>query len=176
MPELELLHSGGVVIEYGRGEGAPHAVVRSEDLFLNLPYDPTRGGHDRFASRFSGEDEITTALMRLREGQKTKVAFTIGHGEPLTSDLNPDGRGIGDWKSRFNKVGCEVLDLNLASDQIPADLALLIVVGPKSPFKPDEILKLTSFTDRGKPLLLLVGNTAPSGLDDFLKSFNLAIG
>jgi hypothetical protein len=176
VPELELLHGGGVVIEYGSGEGAPHAVVRNQDLFLALPVDRAGKGHDRFATSFSGEDEITTALMRLKEGQKTKVAFTVGHGEPSTADLNPRGRGIGNWKARFNKIGCDVLDLNLLSDDMPPDLSLLIVVGPKSPFKPDEVRKLRSFTDRGKPLLLLLGNSEPSGLDEFLKSFNLAIG
>jgi ABC-type uncharacterized transport system len=176
VPELELLHGGGVVIEYGKQEGAPHAVVRNQDLFLAIPLDPARQGRDRYATTFSGEDEITTALMRLKEGQKTKVAFTVGHGEPSTADLNPRGRGIGNWKARFNKVGCDVLDLNLLSDEIPPDLTLLIVVGPKVPFRPDEILKLRSFTDRGKPLLLLLGNSEPSGLDEFLKSFNLSIG
>ena len=175
VPELELLQGGGVVIEYGTGEGAPHAVVRNQDLFLRLGTDP-RLGSNRFASSFSGEDEITTALLRLKEGQKTKVGFTVGHGEPSTQDLNPRGRGVGNWKARFNKVGCEVVDLNLVSDDVPAELALLIVVGPRSPFKPDEILKLRSFTDRGKPLLLLLGNNEPSGLDEFLKSFNLSIG
>jgi hypothetical protein len=175
VPELELLQGGGVVIEYGTGEGSPHAVVRNQDLFLRLRFD-ARQGNDRFATSFSGEDEITTALLRLKEGQKTKVGFTVGHGEPSTSDLNPRGRGIGNWKARFNKVGCEVVDLNLISEEIPKELALLIVVGPKSPFKPDEILKLRSFADRGKPLLLLLGNTEPSGLDEFLKSFNLSIG
>ncbi len=176
VPELELLQGGGVVIEYGRGAGAPHAVVRSQDLFLALPAGTPRGGHDRYATSFSGEDEITTALIRLMEGEKTKVAFTVGHGEPSTADLNPRGRGIGNWRSRLNKVGCEVLDLNLTSEEIPQDLALLIVVGPKSTFKPDEILKLRSFTDRGKPLLFLLGNSAPSGLEDFIKSFNLVLG
>ena len=137
---------------------------------------PRGGLRPAIATSFSGEDEITTALIRLREGEKTKVAFTVGHGEPSTADLNPRGRGIGNWKARLNKVGCEVMDLNLTGEEIPQDLALLIVVGPKSPFKPDEILKLRSFTDRGKPLLFLLGNTAPSGLEDFLKSFNLGIG
>ena len=37
-------------------------------------------------------------------------------------------------------------------------------------------LKIRSFTDRGKPLLLLLGNSAPSGLDELLKSFNVSIG
>jgi hypothetical protein len=175
VPELELLTGGGVVIEYGTGEAAPHAVVRNQDLFLKLSLDPAQR-RDHFATSFNGEDEITTALLRLKEGQKTKVGFTVGHGEPSSSDLNPRGRGIGNWRARFNKVGCEVVDLNLLSDEVPRDLALLIVVGPKSPFKTEEIQKLRSFADRGKPLLLLLGNTDPSGLDEFLKSFNVSIG
>jgi gliding motility-associatede transport system auxiliary component len=175
VPELELLTGGGVVIEYGTGEAAPHAVVRNQDLFLERWLDPARRSDGR-ASSFNGEDEITTALLRLKEGQKTKVAFSVGHGEPSISDLNPRGRGIGNWRARFNKVGCEVVELNLLSDEIPTELALMIVVGPKSPFKPEEIQKLRSFTDRRKPLLLLLGNSEPSGLDEFLKSYNLSIG
>lgn len=171
VPELELLQGGGVVIEYGTGEAATHAVVRNQDLFLRLRTDPRQ-----FASSFSGEDEITTALLRLKEGQKTKVGFTVGHGEPSTQDLNPRGPGVGNWKARFNKVGCEVVELNLLADDIPQELVLLVVVGPKSPFKPDEVLKLRSFADRGKPLLLLLGNSEPTGLEEFLKSFNLSIG
>jgi len=176
VPELGLLHTGGVVIKYGAGEGAQHVVVRNGDLFQPVAPDPARGGPDRHASSFTGEDEITSALMRLREGKKSKVAFTTGHGEADTSDLNPRGRGIGNWKARLAKVGSEAIELNLVSDQVPQDLSLLIVANPKSPFKADELLKLRAFADGGGPVLLLLGNTEASGLDDFLKSYNLAIG
>ncbi len=115
-------------------------------------------------------------MIRLREGKRAKVVFTTGHGEPLTSDLNPRGPGIGNWKTRLSKIGCEVIDLNLLQDDIPPDTSLLVVAGPKSPFKPGEEPKLRAFTEKGGPVLLLLGNTEPSGLDDFLKSFNLAIG
>jgi hypothetical protein len=175
VPEIELLHGGGVVIEHGQGESAQHVVVRNQDLFQPIPLDPARGGLDHYASSFTGEDEITSALIRLREGKTSKVAFTVGHGEPSTSDLNPRGRGIGNWKARLAKIGCEAIDLNLVSDAVPPDLSLLIVVNPKSPFKPDELLKLRAFADTGGPILLLLGNTEPTGLDDFLKSFNLAM-
>ena len=175
VPELELLHGGGVVVEYGEGGGAEYVVVRNQDLFQPIPLDPAHGGMNHYASSFTGEDEFTSALMRLREGKKTRIAFTTGHGEPSTSDLTPRGRGIGEWKARFNKVGCAVIDLNLIQDEIPGDLSLLIVVGPKSPFKPDELVKLKSFTDRGRPMLLLIG-TESAGLEQFLKGFNLEMG
>jgi hypothetical protein len=176
VPELELLYGGGVVIEYGEGEDAQHAVVRNGDLFQPIAPGAARGGMDQFASAFTGEDEITSALIRLREGKRSKVVFTTGHGEPLTSDLNPRGRGIGNWKARLSKVGCEVIDLNLIQDDIPPDTSLVIVVSPKSPFKPDEEPKLRAFAENGGPVVLVLGNTEPSGLDEFLKSFNLALG
>jgi ABC-type uncharacterized transport system len=176
VPELEILHGGGVVVEYGEGESARHVVVRNQDLFQGIPLDPARGAQGQFASAFTGEDEITSAIIRLREGKKSTVAFTTGHGEPSTSDLSPRGRGIGNWKARLAKVGCEVIDLNLVQDELPADLSLLIVVGPKGPFKPDELAKLKSFATARGPVILLLGNTEPSGLDAFLKSYNLALG
>jgi hypothetical protein len=73
-------------------------------------------------------------------------------------------------------VGCDVVDLNLLQNDVPTDLALLIIVGPRTPFQPDELSKLKAHTARGGPVLLLVGNTEPSGLDAFLKSFNLELG
>jgi ABC-type uncharacterized transport system len=176
VPELELLSGGGVVIEYGEGEDKQHAVVRNGDLFQPLAPGVARGGTDQFASAFTGEDEITSALIRLREGKRSKVVFTTGHGEPATNDLNPRSQGVGNWKTRLSKVGCEVIELNLIQDDIPPDTTTVIVVSPKSPFKPDEEVKLRAFAEHGGPVLLLLGNSEPSGLDEFLKSFNLALG
>ena len=53
---------------------------------------------------------------------------------------------------------------------------MLCIVGPRNPFKPEEIAKLKVYADRGGPVLVLLGNTEPSGLDEFLRSFNLEIG
>ncbi len=176
VPELEILHGGGVVIEYGEGENVRHVVVRNQDLFQPLQAGAPGSEQDHFASAFTGEDEITSALIRLREGKGAKVAFTTGHGEPATNDLNPRGRGIGNWRARLAKVGCDVIDLNIIQDQIPPDVSLLVVAGPKTSFKPDEVERLKAYATAGGPTLLLLGNADSSGLDDLLKSFNLALG
>ncbi len=112
----------------------------------------------------------------MREGKLAKVAFTTGHGEAATNDLNPRGRGIGNWKARLSKVGCDVIDLNLISDEVPTDLSLLIVAGPRGPFKPEEVAKLRGYATGGGSVMLLLANTEPSGLDEFLKSNNLVMG
>src|SRR5271157_19109 len=175
-PDLAVMIVGGVLIEYGEGTDAEFVVVPAQELFEPLSADASRASTDRFESVFKGEDAITSALIRLRESRKSKVAFTTGHGESSSSDLNPATQGIGIWQARLASVGCEPVELNLNSDAIPDDLALLIIVGPKSPFKPDEVAKLKAYADQGRPVLALVGNTEPAGLDDFFKAFNLAIG
>ena len=159
-----------------RGKAPSTWWCATRTCFRAFPLDPARGGQDQFASAFTGEDEITSAIIRLREGKKSKVAFTTGHGEPSTSDLNPRGRGIGNWKARLAKVGCEVIDLNLVQDEVPRDLSLLIVVGPRARSSPTSSPSCKAFATAGGPVMLLLGNTEPSGLDEFLKSFNLAIG
>jgi ABC-type uncharacterized transport system len=176
VPDLDLQHGGRVVIEYGEGADARFTVVRSSELFSQVSPGPGRGGSDRFITTFRGEDEVTSALVRLREGKKSKVGFTAGHGEPAISDLNPRGRGVGNWKVRMAEVGCEVVDVPTLTEEVPKDLSLLIVAGPKTKFQPDEVQKLRAHVDRGGPLLLLVGNAEPSGLDELLKLFDLEIG
>ena len=175
-PDLAVLQGGGVLIESGEGTGAEFVVVPGQEMFEPVAANRDPENADRFESVFKGEDAITSALIRLRDVRKSKVGFITGHGESLISDLNPAGPGIGIWRSRLTSVGCETIELNLIKDAIPEDLSLLIIAGPKQPFKPDELAKLTAYAERGGPVLALVGNTEPSGLEPFLKSFNLEIG
>jgi hypothetical protein len=175
-PDLAVMRGGGVLIEYGEGTGAEFAVVPGQEMFEPISADPARQNSERFESSFKGEDAITSALLRLREGKKFKVAFTSGHDEPSISDLNPSGQGHGLWRARLSSVGCEPIELNLLKDSIPDDLALLVIGGPRNPFKPEEVAKIRAYTDRGGPVLALVGNTEASGLDEYFRSFNLEIG
>jgi hypothetical protein len=173
VPDLTLLRGGGVLIEYGEGTEVTSVVVRNQEMFEPISRDQLRPGSDRFESGFTGEDAITSALMRLREGKRVNVAFTKGHGEPRPDD--PGGKGLGNWKTRLTRIGCDVIELHLTEEEIPDDLSLLIVVAPADPFQPNEVAKIRAFADRDGPVLLLLGNRSPTGLEEFLKSCNLEI-
>jgi hypothetical protein len=176
VPDVAVMPGGGVLIEYGTGKDAEHVVVRNSEMFQAPATARPDADPDRFESVFVGEDALTSALIRLREGKRPRVAFTTGHGEPSTSELDPRRVGVGQWRSRLAAVGAEVGELNLLREEIPPELSLLIVVAPKSPFKPDELAKLRAFVDRGGPMLVITGNLQPTGLEDFLKSSNVALG
>ncbi len=176
VPDVDVTQGGGVVLEYGSGDSARRAVVRNADLF-DIPgaarFDPNA---DEFRAVFKGEDALTTALIRLREGTMPKVVFTTGHGEPSPDDMETSRSGLGLWKSRLTGTGSEVFTTNLLTQDLPEDASLVVVVGPKNPFKPEEVDRLKAYTDRKGPLLVLLGDSETTGLEDFLKGFHVAVG
>nr|WP_303652548.1 GldG family protein [Paludisphaera mucosa] len=174
-PQLAVMQGGGVLIEYGAGDDARFAAISNQEMF-DRPSDPRGLGAGVYESAFKGEDAVTSALIRLREGKTSKVAFTTGHGESGSSRIAAEGSAIDVWRSRLASTGCEIIDWNLLQGPVPEDVELVIVAGPKEPFKPQEAARLRTYADRGKPLLACLGNSVPTGLDDFLKSFNLELG
>lgn len=168
---------GGVVIEYGEGDAADRFVVRNSDLF-DIPrasrFDPEA---ERFESVFKGEAAITSALMRLREGKKTRVVFLTGHGEQAIDDTDatkPGGLGL--WKARLTATGCEVVEVNLLTQSLPEDTAVVIVAGPKDPFRPDEAARLESYVEHKGPLMVLLSDVETTGLEGLLEKFDVKLG
>ncbi len=175
VPEIEIAQGGGVIVEYGDGEAAERIVVRNADLFERpraARFDPSA---ERFETVFKGEDALTSALIRLREGKKPRIVFLTGHGEGPLDDLS-NSPGLGIWKARLIGTGFEVLSLNLLTQDIPEDAALVVVVGPKTPYKPDEITRLKAYSDQKSPLLMLLGDTEETGLETYLKDFGVDLG
>lgn len=175
VPELGLLRGGGVLIEYGEDKETAPIIVRTQEMF-DEPSRRQRRVADYFESNFKGEDAITSALDRLRRGKGVKVAFTVGHGEPKPDDMS--GNGLGTWRTRLARVGYEVSEIRLDQPAVAGEEepAVVIVAGPRDPFRPEEVARLRERVDRGKPVLLLLGNEHPSGLDPLLKAYNVEIG
>jgi hypothetical protein len=179
-PDIGITQGGGVLIEYGDGPDAQHVVLRNSDLFEIPPQDRLQQDHLAFRSNFRGEDALTNALVRLREGKKTKMALIVGHGEPPTGELNPRKAGLGLFKTRLSALGYEVVEVNLLREAVPAEAELVAVVGPKAPFNDDEVAKLKAAIEGGKSLLAVVGGSESqgekTGLEGFFHSYNLEIG
>ena len=171
-----MTQGGGVLIEYGAGEKATHSVVRTSELFDLPASGRVEDQAALYESTFHGETAITSALIALREGKKPKIYFTTGHGEPSIDESRPREPGIGVWRARLAATGAEVAELNLIETEIPADTSLLIVVGPKTPFRTEEVSKLRGYLDRGSPALMLLGSQEKTGLEELLRSYNIDFG
>lgn len=176
VPDLAAMQGGGVLLQFGEGDEARYVAVGSQEMFEPVTPDRALEAVDRFETTFKGEDALTSALIRIREGKTSKIAFTVGHGEPKLDDLSPNGSGVGVWRARLSSNGYEVSELNLLTNPVPDEIGLLVIAGPKDAFKAEEAARLKAYADRGGPVLAMVGNTGPTGLDDFLESFNIRLG
>ena len=175
VPDIVAAPGGGIVVAYGEGTGVPMALVSTVELF-EAQGSRFEARPDRFVSTFDGEDVVTSALIRLREGKTTKIGFTTGHGEPSSGELDPSQPGLGVWRARLASVGTEVVEANLLRDDVPDDVGLLMIVGPRRPFQAGEIERIKTFIGRGGQLLVLVGNAEATGLDDLLRTYNVEVG
>jgi hypothetical protein len=175
VPDIVVAPGGGIVVSYGEGAGVPLSLISTMELFV-AQGGRFEAGPDRFVSSFNGEDVVTSALMRLREGKTTKIGFTTGHGEPSPGELDPSQPGLGVWRARLASVGTDVVEANLIRDDVPDDVTLLVIVGPRLPFQTGEIERIKTFIGRGGQLLVLVGNAESTGLDDLLRTYNVEVG
>lgn len=176
-PDLALNPRGGaILVEYGEGETADRQVVQGLDLFELPNADPSRPRPDRLESRFRGEDVLTSTLVRLREGKRSVVAVTTGHGERSIQQSEAQQPGIGILAGRLQMLGLEVVELNPGRQEIPEATEVVVIAGPTAPFAPEEIDRLNVFLRRGGRILIWLDNEKPTGLEALLRSFNVEVG
>lgn len=123
---------------------------------------------------FAGEQDITSALIRLANPGERAVYFLIGHGE-----YNPDETGDRSYsalKSTLTTKNYAVNTLNLlATREIPSDAKALVVSGPNKPVTQEEVNLIKAYLDTGgsliylaEPLLVTEFGDAPDPLANYL--------
>ena len=141
---------GGGVIE--PGSGVMGLVVSWKDRHATIPLQVRStalgnviAGLDRL------QDSINDAVNSVVSVNQ-KVAYLTGHGEAnLQDDRSPGGGAI------FREIisdGYELIPIDLAKEDMPSDVSLLIVNGPRQKISDYELYKIDQFLMRGNSLLL----------------------
>ena len=126
------------------------------------------------------EQPFTSALLKLIQDKTKKVYFLVGHGEREIDDFNNSG---------YNTVKTELENQNYAAvslsfltePNIPSDCDLLIIAGPKTPLKPNEIRLVEKYLAQNGKLLLLfdpsiTAEDANKGLVQLMKKWGVVVG
>ncbi len=99
------------------------------------------------------EQDITTAIIKVVQGQQRKLYFVQGHGEKDTAATNRDG--YSDIAAALGRENYTVDKLVLAqAGAVPDDAAVVVVAGPKIDFFPAEIDALKKYLAKAGKLLL----------------------
>jgi len=110
-----------------------------------------KGRSERFTT--DTEQDITTAIIKVVQGQQKKVYFTQGHGEKDATSSDRDGyKGIADALTRENYTVDKLVLAQTGS--VPDDAAVVIAAGPRTDFFPGEIDALKKYLAKSGKLLL----------------------
>lgn len=93
------------------------------------------------------EYQISSTIRRL-VGKKKKIGFTSGHGEPNLY------QGLGAAKESLKEYEVTTVDLTDGKTPIPADVDVLVMVGPTQPLAERAKYELDQFLMKGKALAL----------------------
>lgn len=111
------------------------------------------------------DEEMRTRLAKISKDPVT-VYFTVGHGERSFDDAAKPGERVPakTFKKLVESTNAKVKKLGLAdglSKEVPADAALVVLVGPTQPFLDEEVQALKAWWERGGALLVMVDPPIP---------------
>jgi ABC-type uncharacterized transport system involved in gliding motility auxiliary subunit len=122
-----------------------------------------------------GEQDFTSALIKLIKKKETKVYFLNGHGELSLEEFGD--KGISKFKEALAKdhYSCEPLNLP-AKQTVPADADVVVIAGPRAALATKEVDLLDKWMDKGGKLLAMVDPSIDAGLTPLLKKYGVELG
>src|SRR6266487_2471005 len=157
-----------LVIDY---EGRNKTVKASE--MAEVDQSGMAIGEGPRVTAFKGEQAITSAMMDLVEGKKNTLGYVLGHKEPPLSENST----ISVLKTFIENENIKFQELNLFDvDAVPADLKMVLIIGPQYDFSDREMKLLRDFWDKqGRILLLLDPVHKTSKLNAFLNELGVKV-
>ncbi len=100
------------------------------------------------------EENLTNSIIKLTSKGGKKVYFVKGHGE---ASIEVFGKtGISDASSKLKDLGYDVGVISLAEGDVPGDVRVLVIAGPKTDFLQVETKRLDRFLRKGGSVILMV--------------------
>jgi ABC-type uncharacterized transport system involved in gliding motility auxiliary subunit len=118
------------------------------------------------------EENLTNAFLKVVTDRKKTVSFLEGHGEKSIDSL--DKEGYSTVKKALEKDNYQIGKLLLMqSGEVPKDVSLLIINGPKKPIMDKEQVIIEKYLEQGGSVLLLIDPQSDYGMEGLLKKWGI---
>ncbi|MCA9582207.1 MAG: hypothetical protein KC416_10470, partial [Myxococcales bacterium] len=112
--------------------------------------------------------------------QKREVHFTVGHGERSDTSFKdtPEGTGTTELASALRRANVTMKNLGISqglANEVPEGAPAVLVVGPRTPFLPEENGALERYIRAGGRVVIMVDPQDDHGLSPLLESFHLSL-
>ena len=163
LPRLNVQGNGGAVETAVFG-----AVLEHGEKFALLPVKITRALFGYGVTGLDDAEETINGALQTLLSKATKIGYVTGHGElSRQASQNPyqqDMSNAANFEAIISDM-YELSDMDLSKDDIPVEMGLLIVNGPKSDFSESELYKLDQFIMKGGNVLFFVDGLVPGQQD-----------
>lgn len=129
----------------------------------------TQGGGN-YSMNYEGESRFASAVLTLQGRKPAAVYFTTGHGElGLSRELTDIAEQL---RTNFMEArACPAL----TREPVPDDCTALFIVGPETPFAPEELRRISDYLrDRKGSLYVAVAPGADPALETLLGPYGIA--
>lgn len=136
-----------------QGLGTLGIVLEYQDRFKTIPLELTRNLFGFYA--IVGLDKLEQSLsdgLQSLMSKSLKIGYVTGHGE---RDLNDAQNGAARLSSLISDM-YEFTPIETAASDIPSNVSMLVVNGPRNAFTESELYKIDQFLMRGGNLFLLL--------------------
>ncbi len=123
----------------------------------------------------TGEQDITSAILKVTRDTMKTICFVEGHGEKSLGVTGGDGYSA--VAGELNKENYQVKSVNLASEnEVPNDCTVLVDAGPTKGLFAQEAAEVGKYLDAGGKALLLLDPDTNANLNDVLSTWNIVLG
>jgi ABC-type uncharacterized transport system involved in gliding motility auxiliary subunit len=122
-----------------------------------------------------GEQDVTSAIVKVIQSKVKTVCFVTGHGEKSLTDQEATGYTLADQGLKREGYTTDAVNL-VSSNGVPSNCDVLVIAGPKQALFPQEATMVEKYLDNGGKALIEIDPETDPKLGDVLQSWNVNVG
>ena len=120
----------------------------------------------------SRSELLIPALLQISHATNKHLYFTVGHGE---RDLFDTDRTLGysQWRGQLELNNYQIDNVSLFAGGVPDDATVVIALGPRKDFLPEELVSLAKYLGKGGHFIAFIDPYGSPTLVNFLKTYGM---
>jgi hypothetical protein len=120
----------------------------------------------------SRSELLIPALLQISHANNKHLYFTVGHGE---RDLFDTDRTLGysQWRGQLEQNNYQIDNVSLFAGGVPDDATVVIALGPRKDFLPEELVSLAKYLAKGGHFIAFIDPYGSPSLVKFLQSYGM---
>ena len=118
----------------------------------------------------SRSELLIPALLQISHASNKHLYFTVGHGE---RDLFDTDRTLGysQWRGQLEQNNYQIDNVSLFAGGVPDDAMVVVALGPRKDFLPEELASLAKYLAKGGHLIVFMDPYGSPSLVKFLETY-----